>query len=307
MKKKVALCSNAEKLRNRNETIIGYLFLTPWLIGLFVFTLIPIIASLYFSFTNYNMLTPPKWIGLDNYKTMFNDPRFIKSLKVTTTYVFWGVPMKLIFALLVAVILNNKNVKFLRLHRAVYYLPSLLGSSVAVSILWRQLFNRNGVINTLLSFLGIEGMNWIATPSTAIYTVILLEIWQFGSPMLIFLSGLKQIPLDLYESAKIDGAGSLKCFFKITLPLLTPTIFFNMIMQTINALQAFNCVFIISGGTGGPMDSTLLLSLYLYLQGFAFFKMGYASAIAWIILVIVAVLTSIQFLLQKKWVYYEND
>ncbi len=288
------------------ENLAGYLFLTPWLIGLIAFTIIPVLASLYLSFTDYNMLLTPNWIGLENYTKLFSDMRFQKSMSVTVKYVILGVPIKLICALLIAVLLNRK-IHGLGIYRAAYYLPSLLGSSVAVSVLWRQIFNRNGLVNQLLAMIGIEGMNWIATPSTAIYTIIILEIWQFGSPMLIFLAGLRQIPHELYESASIDGASALKRFFRITLPLLSPTIFFNLVMQMINAMQSFNSVFIISGGTGGPLDSTLLLSLYLYLNGFAYFKMGYASAIAWIILVIVAVITLIQFRLSGKWVFYEND
>lgn len=284
----------------------GFFFLSPWIIGMIAFTIIPIIVSLYLSFTDYNILTPPKWIGLDNYSTMFlTDPRFIKSLSTTFKFVFLGVPFKLLFALGIALILNRK-MKFLGFYRALYYLPSLLGSSVAVSILWRQIFNKTGLVNQLLSHFGIAGMNWIATPSTALYTVILLEIWQFGSPMLIFLAGLKQIPIELYESARIDGAKAFRQFLSITIPLLSPTVFFNLIMQVINALQSFNSVFIISGGTGGPRDSTLLISLYLYLKGFTFFQMGYASALAWIVLGIVAIITFIQFILSKKWVFYEN-
>lgn len=288
------------------ENIAGYLFITPWLIGLLVFTLIPIVTSLYLSFTDYNMLTSPNWIGIKNYAKLFSDNRFQKSMSVTTKFVLLGVPFKLIFALLVAMLLNKK-ISFLGFYRAVYYLPSLLGSSVAVSVLWRQIFNGEGLLNQVLAIFGIQGANWIASPNTAIYTIIVLEIWQFGSPMLIFLAGLRQIPLELYESASIDGANSIKKFFKITLPMLSPTIFFNLVMQMINALQSFNSVFIISGGTGGPLDSTLLLSLYLYLSGFAFFKMGYASAIAWVILVIVSIMTAIQFYFQNKWVFYEND
>lgn len=271
-----------------------------------VFTIIPTMTSLYLSFTDYNMLTPPVWIGVKNYSTIFlHDPRFMKSLTATFKFVFLGVPFKLIFALAVALILNRK-IRFLGFYRAVYYLPSLLGSSVAVAILWRQIFNMTGLLNVLLAKIGITGINWIATPSTAIYTVILLQIWQFGSPMLIFLAGLKQIPVELYESSRIDGAGFFRQFFAITIPLLSPIILFNMIMQVINALQSFNSVFIISGGTGGPRDSTLLISLYLYLKGFTFFKMGYASALAWIVLGIVAFFTILQFLFSKKWVFYEN-
>jgi multiple sugar transport system permease protein len=282
------------------------LFLSPWIVGMVVFTIIPIFTSLYLSFTNYNMLTPPTWIGLKNYSTIFlKDPRFIKSILTTLKYVLLGVPFKLLFALVIAMILNRK-IRFLGFYRAMYYLPSLLGSSVAVSILWRQIFNKAGLLNTVLAKIGITGINWIATPSTAIYTVILLEIWQFGSPMLIFLAGLKQIPVELYESSRIDGAGKFRQFINITIPLLSPTLLFNMIMQMINALQSFNSVFIISGGTGGPRDSTLLISLYLYLKGFTFFQMGYASALAWIVLAIVAFFTIMQFILSKKWVFYEN-
>ena len=285
------------------ENLAGYLFLTPWLIGLIAFTIIPVLASLYLSFTDYNMLLTPNWIGLENYTKLFSDMRFQKSMSVTVKYVILGVPIKLICALLIAVLLNRK-IHGLGIYRAAYYLPSLLGSSVAVSVLWRQIFNRYGLVNQLLAMIGIEGMNWIATPSTAIYTIIILEIWQFGSPMLIFLAGLRQIPHELYESASIDGASALKRFFRITLPLLSPTIFFNLVMQMINAMQSFNSVFIISGGTGGPLDSTLLLSLYLYLNGFAYFKMGYASAQAWVLFIVLAVFTIIQKAVEKRWVYY---
>lgn len=305
MRERGKLIGSRER-NKRMENIAGYLFLAPWLVGLVAFTIIPVFTSLYLSFTDYNMLTSPVWKGLDNYKRLFTDTRFIKSMSVTAKFVLLGVPIKLVCALLIAVLLNKK-VRGLGIYRAVYYLPSLLGSSVAVSILWRQIFNRTGLVNQLLAVFGIQGMNWIATPSTAIYTIILLEIWQFGSPMLIFLAGLRQIPVELYESASIDGASKVRCFFSITLPLLSPTVFFNMVMQMINALQSFNSVYIISGGTGGPLDSTLLLSLYLYLNGFSFFKMGYASAIAWVILIIVAIITAIQFKLSGKWVFYENE
>ena len=287
------------------DNLTGYLFLTPWLIGLLSFTIIPILVSLYLAFTDYNMLTPPQWIGLQNFQKLVSDPRFQKSVKVTLKFVFIGVPLKLIFALLVAMILNQK-ISGLSVYRAVYYLPSLLGSSVAVSILWRQVFNKRGLFNQFLALFGIAGKNWIASPSTALGTVIILAIWQFGSPMLIFLAGLKQIPQELYESADIDGAGHLRKFLRITLPLLSPTLFFNLVMQVINAMQSFNACYIISGGTGGPVDSTLLLSLYLYLNGFAYFKMGYASAIAWIIVAFVAVITFFQFYFSKKWVFYES-
>ncbi|MBM7583238.1 multiple sugar transport system permease protein [Caldicoprobacter guelmensis] len=283
----------------------GYAFLAPWITGFLCFTVIPMILSLYFSFTYYDIMTPPKWIGLKNYVDIFRDPRFYKSLRVTATYVVLGVPFQLTFALILAVVLK-KDIPGVRVYRAIYYLPSLFGGSVAVAILWRQLFNKEGAINKILALIGIEGMNWIATPSTALYTLILLAIWQFGSPMVIFLGGLKQISQDYYEAAEIDGCGKIKTFFYITLPLLTPMVFFNVVMTIINAFQAFTPSYIISGGTGAPVDSTLFYTLYLYIKGFRHFSMGYASALAWILLVIIAGITATMFLIGKYWVYYDE-
>lgn len=284
----------------------GYFFLMPWLIGLAVFTIIPICTSLYLSFTQYSILNSPVFIGLDNYKNMLTDQKFLKSLVVTFKFVFIGVPVKLVVALFIAMLLN-KNIRGVGAYRALYYVPSLFGSSVAVSILWRQLFNKTGLVNTLLAKIGIEGMNWIATPSTSLYTLILLTVWEFGSSMLIFLAALKQIPADLYDSAAIDGAGRYHKFINVTIPMITPMILFNLIMQFINAFQSFNSAYIISGGTGGPLDSTLLYSLYLYQKGFSFFQMGYASALAWILLLIIAVMTLIQFKLSKIWVFNPDE
>ena len=261
-------------------------------------------ASLYFSFTSYDMFTAPKWIGVENYVKMFSDIKFKYSLKVTVTYVLLGVPLQLVFALLLAV-LFKRNRRGVRFYRAVYYLPSLFGSSIAVSILWRQIFNKEGLINRLLSVFGIQGRNWINSPDTAIYTLIVLLIWQFGASMVIFLSSLKQISNDYYEAATIDGASKLRQFFAITLPLLTPMVFFNVVMQFINAFQAFTPAYIVSGGTGGPMNSTLFYTLNIYLQGFSYFKMGYACALAWVLVVIIAVFTGIIFGTAKKWVYYD--
>ncbi len=284
--------------------ITGYLFLAPWLIGLFCLTAIPMIASLYFSFTSYDMLNAPNWIGLANYRQLASDPKFLKSLSVTFKFVFLSVPLQLTFALLVA-LLFKRNRRGVRLYRAIYYLPSLFGGSVAVAILWRQLFNKDGAFNQLLSVFGIKGINWIATPGTSLYTLIVLAIWQFGSSMVIFLASLKQIPVDYYEAATIDGAGKVKQFFKITLPLLTPMVFFNIVMQVINAFQSFTPAYIISSGTGAPLDSTLFYSLYLYIKAFGQFQMGYASALAWILLLIIGSVTGILFATAKKWVYYD--
>lgn len=288
------------------KNLAGYLFLLPWIIGLIMFTIIPIISSLYLSLTNYDIITAPVFIGLENYKNMLTDAKFMQSMNVTFKYVSIGVPIKLIVALFIAVLLNRK-IRGMSIYRAVYYIPSLFGSSVAVAILWRQLFNKSGLLNVILDKFGIEGMNWIATPSTALYTIILLEIWQFGSAMLIFLAGLKQVPADLYEASLIDGAGHIRKFFYITIPMITPMILFNMIMQIINSFQSFNAAYIISGGSGGPLNSTLLYSLYLYQKGFAYFQMGYASAMAWVLLLLISIITFLQFKLSKKWVYNQDE
>ncbi len=291
--------------KNIKDGIAGYLFLLPWLIGFFGLTLIPMIASLYFSFTQYDMLTPAIPIGLKNYRDLFADDRFINSLKVTFKYVIISVPLQLAFALMIALMLK-KNRRGVKVYRAMYYLPSLFGGSVAVSILWRQLFNKEGVFNQFLALFGIEGQNWIATPSSALNTLIVLAVWQFGSSMVIFLASLKQIPEDYYEAATLDGAGKFAQFFKITLPLLTPMVFFNVVMQVINAFQSFNSAYIISNGTGGPLDSTLFYSLYLYIKAFNHFQMGYASAMAWVLLVIIAAVTGLMFLFAKFWVFYDD-
>lgn len=288
------------------KNLAGYLFLLPWIIGLIMFTIIPIISSLYLSLTNYDIITAPVFIGLENYKNMLTDAKFMQSMNVTFKYVSIGVPIKLTVALFIAVLLNRK-IRGMSIYRAVYYIPSLFGSSVAVAILWRQLFNKSGLLNVILDKFGIEGMNWIATPSTALYTIILLEIWQFGSAMLIFLAGLKQVPADLYEASLIDGAGHIRKFFYITIPMITPMILFNMIMQIINSFQSFNAAYIISGGSGGPLNSTLLYSLYLYQKGFAYFQMGYASAMAWVLLLLISIITFLQFKLSKKWVYNQDE
>ncbi|WP_339316391.1 sugar ABC transporter permease [Paenibacillus sp. FSL R10-2734] len=287
------------------KNAIPYLFLLPWLIGLLALTVGPMISSVYYSLTNYDVISSPTYIGFDNYKKMFmDDPRFYTSLKVTFIYVFTSVPLKLIFALLVASLMN-KGLRGLTFYRTLYYLPTLLGGSVAIAVLWRKIFGATGIVNHfLLLFFGIEAPDWIANPEYSLYTIVALSVWQFGSSMIIFLAGLKQIPQDFYEAAQVDGASKWKQFLKITIPLLTPVIFFNLIMQLISAFQAFTQSFIISGGTGGPIDSTLFYTLYLYLKGFSFYEMGYASAMAWVLLIIIAFFTFIIFSTSKSWVHY---
>ncbi|MGV3574307.1 MAG: carbohydrate ABC transporter permease [Devosia sp.] len=284
----------------------GYLFLLPWFIGFFGLTLGPMISSLYLSFTHFDLLTAPRWAGVDNYVRMFtNDPKFAASMRVTMFFVVFSVPLKLAFALGVALLLN-RGMKGLTLYRSLFYLPSLLGASVAIAILWRQIFAADGLVNKFLSLFGIIGPSWISNPNYSLWTLIVLSIWQFGSPMIIFLAGLRQIPQDMYEAASLDGASKWRQFWKITLPLLTPVVFFNAIIQTIEAFKSFTPAFIISGGTGNPINSTLFYTLYLYQEAFGFFRMGYASALAWVLLALVAVFTAFSFLTSKYWVHYDD-
>jgi multiple sugar transport system permease protein len=285
----------------------GYLFLLPWLIGFLGLTLGPTLASLYLSFTDYDLLTPPRWAGLKNYQYAFTmDQRLGNALTVTFTYVLWSVPLKLAAALGLAMILD-RSVRGVGFYRATFYLPSLLGASVAIAVLWRQIFGAEGLVNQFLAIFGIQGPAWVSHPDYALSTLVVLAVWQFGSPMIIFLAGLRQIPQDLYEAASMEGASGWRQFWKITLPLLAPVIFFNLVLQTIEGFKAFTQAFIVSGGTGGPIDSTLFYSLYLYEEAFANFRMGYASALAWLLLIIIAIFTAIAFGTSKYWVYYEDE
>lgn len=293
--------AGASKRDNRT----AYLFLLPWLVGLVAITIGPMLASLYLSFTDYNLLTSPSWIGLDNYREMLDDARLWRSFKVTVRYVAFSVPPLLVFALLIAMMLN-RGMRGLAFYRSVLYLPSMLGGSVAVAILWRQVFGTSGIVNQFLAEFGIQGAGWISNPKYALWTIILLNIWTFGSPMIIFLAGLRQVPEVYYDAAKVDGASAVRQFFSITLPLLTPIIFFNLVLQVIFAFQAFTQAFIVSGGTGGPADSTLFYTLYLYREGFAFLHMGYASAMAWFLLIVIAAFTAFNFWLSRFWVFYDD-
>lgn len=290
--------------RRRRNTIAGYLFISPWLIGFFGLTLVPIIGSLYLSFTSYDIFTAPQWIGVDNFRRMFfADARYWSSVGATVYFAFFAVPLRLAFALVVALILNTRH-RGLGLYRAAYYAPSILGTSVAVAVMWREIFGSRGLVNALLGGVGIQQrIAWLGDPRTAIWTLIILVVWQFGSPMLIFLSGLKQIPEELYESARIDGAGGVRKFFLITLPLLSPVIFFNLIMQMIFGLTVFTQPFVIT--QGGPLDTTNFYALYLYRRAFETFQMGYGAAMAMILLMVVALCTGIIFRTSSLWVFYE--
>ncbi|WP_077619370.1 carbohydrate ABC transporter permease [Bacillus sinesaloumensis] len=292
-------------IHQRKNNIIAYGFLTPFIIGLLVLVLGPIVSSLYLSFTEYNLLTPAEWVGFQNYVDLVNDRTFKQSVGVTTTYVIIGVPLQIISALLIAVLLNKK-MSGIGFYRTVYYIPSLLGGSVAIAILWKNIFGVNGLINEFLGVIGIEGKGWVSHPDYAIYTLIALAVWQFGSSMVIFLAGLKQIPRELYESASVDGATKLHQFKSITLPLLTPVILFNLVMVVISSVQAFTSAYIVSGGTGGPSNSTMFYTLLLYLKGFSYFEMGTAAAMAWMLLIVLSILTGIIFFSSKYWVHYDN-
>ena len=289
-----------------NDNISGYAFIGPWLIGFLAFLFIPIVSSIYFSFTQYDLLSEPIFIGIENFKNMIMDGLFWKSLSVTFFYVFFAVPLRLIFALFIAMLFNRK-VRFLRVYQAVYYFPSIIGGSIAVAVMWRRLFKDDGAINSILGLIGIHtDISWIGHPKTAIWTLILLAAWQFGSSMLIFLAGLKQIPESYYESANIDGANEFQKFFKITIPQLTPVIFFNLIMQTINGFTIFTQAFVISGGTGDPINNTLVYALYLYQKSFTYYEMGYGCAMAWVLVFIIAFFTLLMFKSSSSWVYYET-
>ncbi|WP_250445067.1 carbohydrate ABC transporter permease [Actinotalea sp. C106] len=289
----------------RGDNKAAIFFLAPWFIGLGLITAGPLLASLYLSFTDYSLLEAPSWIGVENYLRMLDDPRLHNSLVVTFTYVFVSVPLQLAAALALAMVLD-RGLRGLAIYRSVYYLPSLLGGSVAIAILWRQIFGTNGLVNQVLALVGLEGPGWVSHPDYALGTLMILNVWTFGAPMIIFLAGLRQIPEMYYEASSIDGAGRVRKFVSITLPLLTPIIFFNLVLQVIGAFQAFTQAFVVSGGGGGPADSTLFYTLYLYQNGFRSFDMGYASAMAWLLLVIIAALTAANFFFSKYWVFY-ND
>ena len=288
---------------NNNNTV-GYVFLAPFIIGFLGFTIIPMMSSLYYSCTDYNMIDRASWIGLGNYVKLFQDERFLFSVKVTLEYVFFSVPLKLAFALFVAYLLTRPN-KAVSFYRSLYYLPSLIGGSVAVALVWKELFARKGLVNLNLAKLGIDAVNWFGDMTAAKWPIILMTVWQFGSSMLIFAAGLKEIPVSYYEAARIDGANNTQMFWKITMPCLSPIILFNLIMQLISSFMVFTQAFVITGG--GPNDATMYYALYVYKQGINNRNMGYASAMSWVMLVIMSVITAIVFKTSKHWVFNESE
>jgi multiple sugar transport system permease protein len=299
-----------QRKSRRTDKVAGYVFLSPWLVGLMLVTAAPMALSLYLSFTNYDVLSPwseVKWVGFANYQRMFtSDPAYWQSVRVTLTYALVSTPLKLSAALGVALLLNRQR-RGTGLLRALFYLPSLLGGSVALAIVWVNIFNRDGAFNGFLHLFGIPGKPWVDDPSYALETLMVLAIWQFGAPMVIFLAGLKQVPAELYEAADVDGAGPVTKFFKITLPMLSPVIFFNLVLETIHGFQGFTGAFVLSNGTGGPVDSTLMYTLYLYIEGFGRYEMGYAAAMAWVFLLAVGLVTVVLFRTGRFWVHYSDE
>ncbi|MFF3416684.1 carbohydrate ABC transporter permease [Streptomyces sp. NPDC002698] len=296
----------ADKRRRSGDNLAGYLFMSPWIAGFLLLTAGPMAASLYFAFTDYNLFDAPRWIGFDNFTTMFDDPRWQKSVEVTAKYVVIGTPLKLLLALGVALLLARSR-RGQAFYRAAFYAPSLIGASVSVGFVWRALFSDDAVVDRTQSFLGFPSGGWVGDPERVLYSLVALTVWQFGAPMVIFLAGLKQVPKELYEAAEVDGAGPLRRFWSITLPLLSPVLFFNVLLETIHSFQIFGSAYVVSNATCGPADATLVYTCYLYQKGFRESQMGFASAMAWMLLLAVALVTAVLFWSQKRWVHYEED
>ena len=293
------------KRKYRKRDYMGLVYIAPWLIGFLLLQLYPFVTSFIYSFTDYGFFNEPAFVGLKNYIRLFQyDPEFYNSLKVTIVYTLFTVPGKLAMALFIACLLN-RDIKGIGVIRTVYYLPSLFGGSVAVAILWKILFMSDGAINHILSALHLPAVQWLGNKNTELVTICMLEIWQFGSSMVMFLAALKPVPSALYEAASIDGAGPVKKFFSITLPQISPIIFFNLVMQMIGGFMVFSQAMIITDG--GPMNKTLVYALYLYRQSFAYYKMGYGCAMAWILLIIIGFFTALVFKSSSAWVFYENE
>ena len=292
-------------LSKLEQGYMGFVLILPWLIGFCIFKLYPFVSSLVYSFTDYDLFRGVQnVVGFQNYIDAFTKAKNVKALKVTFTYAFMTVPLKLIFALFIAYILNFK-IKGVGLFRTAYYVPSILGGSVAIAVLWKALFKNDGVVNTILTMLGFESINFLADKNWALFIICLLRVWQFGSAMVLFLAALKGVPEDLYEAASIDGATRGRQFMSITIPLISPVIFYNLVTQLVQAFQEFNGPYIITNG--GPRNATTLISLIVYNTAFKDYKVGMSSAMAWVMFVIVMVLTIIAFVSQKKWVYYSDD
>lgn len=291
--------------RERREALVGYLSISPWVIGFLLFTLGPVLASIYFSFTQWTITRPPEWIGLHNYIHMLTkDPLFWQALKVTGNFVLLSVPLKLIFGVALSLLLNLK-VRGMNFYRTIFYIPAVI-SGVAVSLMWIWLLQPDtGVINTLLALVGIKGPGWFWDPQWALPSVALMSVWSVGGSAVIYLAGLQNIPPHLYEAAKIDGAGAGQCFWKITIPLLTPTLFFQLVVEMIDSFKVFTQAFVIT--KGGPLKATYFYLYYFYEEAFQNFNMGYASALALVLMIIIMTATIILNYTSKHWVYYAAE
>ncbi|MCL2202867.1 MAG: sugar ABC transporter permease [Defluviitaleaceae bacterium] len=286
------------------DGVVGYIFALPFVIGFLFIMLVPMGMSFYYSFTDFNMRPEHNFIGFYNYTRMFSDDRFWNAISVTFRFVIFSVPVRMVFGLLIAYALTRKY-RGSHAYRAVYYLPTLIGGSVAVALVWRQLFVSNGVVYNLFTFFGFEGIGWFGIPHLAIVPLIVMSVWQFGAAMIIFAAGIKDIPESYIEAASIDGANKFHIFFKIILPYLSPVILFNLVMQTISAFMTFTQAYIITGG--GPAESTNFIALYIYNHAFTWGNMGYASAMSWILLLIVAVVTFTILRTSRRWTFYADE
>ncbi|MFC3494089.1 carbohydrate ABC transporter permease [Glycomyces rhizosphaerae] len=293
-------------ISRRGERLVGYTFMTPWIIGSLVFTVGPMLWSLYLSFTDYHLLLGGEFIGLENYTAMFDDPMFGRAVKVTLLYVLLAVPLKLIASLAVAMLLTQSR-RGIGFYRAAFYMPSLIAMSVGIAIVWKALFAGGGPQDQFMSWFGWDGGGFIGNPSVSILMLVLLSVWTFGAPMVIFMAGLLQVPNELYEAAEVDGAGKWHRFVHITIPMLSPVIFFNVLMETVHAFQLFGPAFIIGGTAGGPAWSTLFYTVRIYALAFVDLRMGYASAWAWMLVLAVGVVTLIMFRAAKNLVYYAGE
>jgi multiple sugar transport system permease protein len=289
----------------RREEIEGYLFISPWLIGFIIFTLFPIALSIYLSFTDYKYVSAPKWIGLENYeRALFKDPLFWHTLKTTLMFAAMSLPLNLILSLGVALLLNFRGFG-MNIYRAIFYLPAVL-PAVAVSILWLWILNpKYGIINQMLAWFGIKGPSWLFDPQWALFALVIMSLWGFGQAMIIYLAGLQNINSEFYDAAKVDGAGEVTTFWKITIPLISPVIFFTLVMGIIGSFQVFVQAYIMTDG--GPANSTLFYMLYLYQNAFSFFKAGYASALAWLLFIIILLFSLLIIRTSSVWVYYEGE
>lgn len=287
------------------DTLNGLLFISPWLVGLVVFTLYPIIASFYYSFTDYSVLEPARWVGLDNYGDLLTaNPLFYRAVTNTMYYALLSIPLNILLSILIALLLNL-NVRGMAIYRTVFFLPSIV-PEVAAAMLWAWILNPQfGLANAILRFFHMPTLGWLSDPAWSKPSLVLMGMWGIGGSMIIFLAALQDIPQHLYEAAELDGAGTVRKTWHVTIPMLTPTIFFNLVLGVIGAFQSFTTVYVLTGG--GPVDSTLFYALLLYRNAFSYFKMGYASAMAWLLFVFVLAITLIIFKTSGRWVYYEGD